>query len=259
MTRANRGGRGGRPAPRGGAGRGGAGANRGSGQGRAAGGTPPKTRTAATSVRPEGTDRSAVQVLRVGFVPGVEPDRFGARWSAGPRPARLETVPLAASEAEHALRRGEVDMCFVRLPLSEDADLHVVPLWEEAPVVVVGADNVLSLAAELTAEDLREEPEIPATGPDDAAERVAVVATGIGYTRLPLSLARLHHRKDAVHRPAPDAPVTRIALAWPRTADDALRQEFVGAVRGRTVRSSRGPDQGFSGQRSPGQGSPGQG
>ena len=81
--------------------------------------------------------------------------------------------------------------------------------------------------------------EIPAEHADDAADRVAVVATGIGYTRMPLSLARLHHRKDAAARPLIDGEPTRIALAWPRAADDEVRQEFVGVVRGRTARSSR--------------------
>ena len=56
---------------------------------------------------------------------------------------------------------------------------------------------------------------------------------------MPLSLARLHHRKDAAARPLIDGEPTRIALAWPRAADDEVRQEFVGVVRGRTARSSR--------------------
>lgn len=177
--------------------------------------------------------------LRVGFVPGVEPDRFARRWGAGPRPAALELVPLTAETAEAALRVGEVDMCFVRLPVAAPEPLHVIELWSEQSVVVLGHEHTLTLLDELSAADLAEEPEIPADHPGDEAERVAVVASGIGWTRMPLSLARLHHRKDVVHRPLADAEPTTIALVWPRSADDALRQEFVGAVRGRTPRSSR--------------------
>lgn len=177
-------------------------------------------------------------VLRVGFVPGVEPDRFVRRWRAGRRPAYLETVPVPLSTQREALERGEVDMCFVRLPL-ETEDLHLIPLWQERPVIVIGTEHVLSLYEELSETELAQETEIPAEGPDDAAARVAVAASGVGYTRLPLSLARLHHRKDVVHRPLTDADPTRIGLAWPRADDDELRQEFVGAVRGRTSRSSR--------------------
>ena len=66
-----------------------------------------------------------------------------------------------------------------------------------------------------------------------------MVATGVGYTRVPMSLGRLHHRKDAVLRPLVDADPTTLALVWPRADDDPVRQEFVGVVRGRTIRSTR--------------------
>lgn len=179
-----------------------------------------------------------IPVLRVGFVPGVEPDRFARRWRAGDRSARLELVPVPLSRQETALAEGEVDMCFQRDATARE-DRHRIPLWEERPAVVVGSENVLSLLEEIGEEDLTEETEIPSQHPDDAVDRVAVVATGIGYARMPLSLARLHHRRDAVHRPATDGTPATISLVWPRASDDDLRQEFVGVVRGRTVRSSR--------------------
>lgn len=178
------------------------------------------------------------RTLRVGFVPGVEPDRFLRRWRSGRRDAWLELTPIPLSQQHLALQRGDVDMCFVRLPIPTD-DLHVVGLWEERGAIVMGTEHVLSLLDEVSESDLAEETEIPSEHLDDAADRVAVVATGVGFTRMPLSLARLHHRKDAAHRPQVDAEPTRIALAWPRAADDEVRQEFVGVVRGRTSRSSR--------------------
>lgn len=193
----------------------------------------------ATPVREE--RMPAPRILRVGFVPGVEPDRFERRWRAGERRDRLELVPVAWSRQDEALAARECDMCFVRLPLTaEQAEqLHVVELWEERPVVVVGEESVLSLLETVTEAELAEETEIPARDRDDAAERAAVAASGGGYARMPYSLARLHHRKDAVAVPCAEGEPTRIALAWPRDADDALRQEFVGVVRGRTARSSR--------------------
>jgi hypothetical protein len=200
-----------------------------------------KSRTGRSTTGRSGAQDAPAElpVLRVGYIPGVEPDRFARRWRSGRRPARLELVPVPVSRQSAALGTGEIDMCFVRLPLSTEGDLHLVELWEERPMVVVSTENILSLHGELTGADLAEDPEIPSEHPDDAADRVAVVATGIGHVRLPMSLARLHHRKDVVHRPLVDAPTTRIALAWPRAADDAARQEFVGTVRGRTARSSR--------------------
>ncbi|MFC0675459.1 LysR substrate-binding domain-containing protein [Brachybacterium hainanense] len=191
------------------------------------------------------------QILRVGYVPGVEPDRFARRWRDGRRPARLELVQIPWSRQRAALAEEEVDLCFVRLPLEDDGDLHVVPLWEERPVAVVGVDDVLSLYEDLGAQELAESIAIAPQNLDDAAERVAVAATGVGHALMPMSLARLHHRRDAVHRVVRDAEPTRVALAWPAAADDALRQEFVAVVRGRTTRSSRGeetPSRGRGGQ-----------
>jgi hypothetical protein len=67
-----------------------------------------------------------------------------------------------------------------------------------------------------------------------------LVAAGTGYAILPHSLARLHHRRDVTAVPVTDAAPTRIALVWRVERDDADIQEFVGVVRGRTTRSSRG-------------------
>jgi DNA-binding transcriptional LysR family regulator len=71
-------------------------------------------------------------------------------------------------------------------------------------------------------------------------EAVDVVASGSGVVVLPQSLARLHHRKDVVHRPVLGVPATTIGLAWLVENDDPRVQTFIGIVRGRTERSSRG-------------------
>jgi hypothetical protein len=54
-----------------------------------------------------------------------------------------------------------------------------------------------------------------------------------------MSLARLHARKDVAARPLRDGPVSTVALAWRRDADDERTQTLAGIVRGRTARSSR--------------------
>lgn len=196
--------------------------------------------------------------LRVGFVAGVEPDRFMRRWKTARRDAWLELILVPWSQQDAVLERGEVDMVFQRLVSSEDPtwmaadgsplrpeagvpdeELHRVRLWEERAVIVVGDENLLSLHEEVGPEDLVEETEITVEHLDDASDRVAVVATGIGYTRMPMSLARLHHRKDAVLKVLRGAEPTQIALTWRRCDDSPVIQEFVGTVRGRTARSSR--------------------
>ena len=56
---------------------------------------------------------------------------------------------------------------------------------------------------------------------------------------LPMSVARLHARKDVVTRPVTDLEPTTVGLAWRVERDDDVTQAFVGVVKGRTARSSR--------------------
>jgi hypothetical protein len=70
---------------------------------------------------------------------------------------------------------------------------------------------------------------------------VETVAAGVGIVIVPMSVARLHHRKDVVHRPVTDVGETRIGLAWRRDLEDDRVEAFVGVIRGRSASSSRGP------------------
>jgi DNA-binding transcriptional LysR family regulator len=71
-------------------------------------------------------------------------------------------------------------------------------------------------------------------------DAVATVAAGTGIVLLPQSVARLHHRKDVVQRFVADLPGTTIGLVWRVDDEDERVQAFIGIVRGRTARSSRG-------------------
>ena len=80
-----------------------------------------------------------------------------------------------------------------------------------------------------------------AAGPPEAVF-AAVTAEGSALLGgVPMSLARLHQRKDAGYRPLLDAPTSSVGLAWlrDRTTEDV--ETFIGIVRGRTVNSSRSP------------------
>lgn len=192
-----------------------------------------------------------MQTFRVGFVTGATPDKWARAWREQ-RPERLELVPVTDAEQEQVLREGEVEMCLVRLPV-DTAGLHVVRLYDEVPVVVAGRDHLVSVADEVSLADLADEqlvlPHPSGWRPDaeqlawpemTAQQAVETVAAGTGVAILPMSVARLLQRKDVVHRPVSDLPPTTIALAWPVERDGERAQAFVGVVRGRTARSSRG-------------------
>ena len=189
--------------------------------------------------------------MRVGFVTGVMPDRWARRWREREGREPLVLVPLETHRGEAAVRNEEVDMAFVRLPVDRTG-LHVVALYREVPVAVVSREHVASVYDEVDLADLRGEqfvlgppdglvPEVEqvAFPPMSVVEAVEVAAAGGGIAVLPLSVARLHHRKDVRHVRIRDLPGSEVALVWLVERDDQATQDFVGVVRGRTARSSR--------------------
>lgn len=190
--------------------------------------------------------------LRIGFVTGATPDKWARNWrerSSLP----LELVPLTEDEQEEAVRESRVDMALVRLPVDRD-DLHCINLYEEVPMAVAGKEHFLAAAEEsVTTDDLSDEQLVRphASGWRPRAEQLAwpemtekdaieTVAAGTGVVIVPMAVARLFQRKDVVTRPVTDLDPTQIALVWLIDSDDEVTQEFVGVVRGRTSRSSRG-------------------
>ncbi|MGT2427349.1 LysR substrate-binding domain-containing protein [Amnibacterium kyonggiense] len=168
----------------------------------------------------------------LGVVPGVTPDRWVRVWRERMPEVPLRIVPV--DDAPAALRTG-VTMVFARLPI-DDPTAHVIPLWEETPVVVAAKDHPVRLFDAVTEADLADEELYP--GWDDAV--LDVVAAGHGIARMPQSVFRATGRRDVVARPIADAAPTRIGLVWLRDSGGPLVDEFIGVVRGRTANSSRG-------------------
>ncbi|UOE42678.1 LysR family substrate-binding domain-containing protein [Agromyces larvae] len=177
--------------------------------------------------------------LRLDYVQGVSPAKWLRAWADRRPDLPLEARRVDESAQLDAVRAGEADLAFVRLPVDEQG-LHRIPLWEEVAVAALPKDHDLADAESITLADLADIPHAPVQ--DDPAMTMELVGAGTGYAIVPHSIARLHHRKDVVAVPVSDAPPTRIALVWRVDRDDADIQEFVGVVRGRSARSSRGSD-----------------
>ncbi|MEV4687115.1 LysR substrate-binding domain-containing protein [Microbacterium sp. LWH3-1.2] len=192
----------------------------------------------------------------LGAIPGATPGKWIDTWKERMPRTSLDLVPLAFAYQRQALRAGEVDAALVRLPIDKDG-LHVIPLYDEVPVVVCAKDSHLTAAEELAAADLEGEVlivpgddvlgiRLPGTlaprftAPADTGEAIATVAAGVGIVVVPMSLARLHHRKDVEYRPLRDGPISTVALAWDADRTTPAVDAFVGIVRGRTANSSRG-------------------
>ncbi|GAB2852035.1 LysR substrate-binding domain-containing protein [Streptomyces deserti] len=185
----------------------------------------------------------------------MTPDKWVRIWNE-----RLPDVPLTleqvpAATASDVLLGGGADAGLVRLPVDK-AVLSAIPLYTEQTVVVVPKDHLVTAVDEVSPEDLADDivlhplddvldwerlPGRPAfERPATTSDAVELVAAGIGVLVVPLSLARLHHRKDLTYRPLTDAPESGVALAWPQDATTDLVEDFIGIVRGRTVNSTRG-------------------
>ncbi|MBE7324425.1 LysR family transcriptional regulator [Nocardioides sp. Y6] len=190
--------------------------------------------------------------LRIAFVPGATPDKWARHWRERFREP-LELLPVEEADVRALLEDGGVDMAVARLPVpGAGEDLHCVHLYEELPVVVVPTEHVVAGFDEVSAADLADEQfplgvpsGVPSRmdqlpfGPMTVKDAIEVAASGTGVVVVPMSVARLHHRKDVTHAVVTDLPTTQMALLWPKDRDDERTQAFVGVVRGRTARSSR--------------------
>ena len=193
----------------------------------------------------------------------------------------LSEVPAEATEhapiePKHVPENPFAHMSIVRPdrePASTDGEkYHSIRLYEELPVVILPVDHVLTVLDEVPVEELAEEfllqpaSDIPAyeevsrpwresagrivpEGLTDK-ETIELVAAGVGLYIVPMSIARFYHRKDLTYRPVAGLDTYPVHLVWPRAPKgeprseelEALLQDFIGIVRGRTATSDRGSE-----------------
>lgn len=189
--------------------------------------------------------------LRIGFVTGATPDKWARNWR-DQRREPLELVPVTEGEQLDGVRDGRLDMALVRLPV-DTIGLHCVRLYDEVQIAAASREHMIAATDdEITTADLVDEqlvrPHSSGWTPDaeqldwppmSELEAIETVAAGTGIVILPMSIARLHLRKDVVTRVVSDLEPTTIALVWQLDRDDEVTQTFVGVTKGRTARSSR--------------------
>jgi hypothetical protein len=182
---------------------------------------------------------SPSEPLRVAFVRGVTPDKWERAWNER-RPDRGIELSLTEPDSHVSIvKNGGADLAFVRLPVERDG-LNLIPLYTEIPVVVAPRDHAIAAVDEVSAAELEDEQLHEPVG--DIGAIFTLVAAGIGLVVVPQPVARQHARRDLVSRPVTDLEGTQVALCWPSSVGDDDRDvgDFIGIVRGRTARSSRG-------------------
>lgn len=213
------------------------------------------------------------ETFRLAYVPGTTPGKWARVWRERLPDVPIDLVLVEAADVPAALSEGRADAAIGRLPV--DTELFSrIPLYEEVPVVCVHRDHFLAAseadeavgAADLADEtmwlarddvlyspvgDSAARAQAPGRTPSDpdgnpleppasAPDALAIVGSGAGVTVVPMSIARLYHRKDVVFRRLEGGPVAPVGLVWPSDRTTDLVEEMIGIVRGRTANSSRG-------------------
>lgn len=200
----------------------------------------------------------------------------GAAVSETPVEVSAEATEHAPIERKDVPENPFAHMSIVRPdrePASTDSEkYHSIRLYEELPVVILPVDHVLTVLDEVPVEELAEEfllqpaSDIPAYEKVSRAwresagrivpegltdkETIELVAAGVGLYIVPMSIARFYHRKDLTYRPVAGLDTYPVHLVWPRAPKgeprseelEALLQDFIGIVRGRTATSERGSE-----------------
>ena len=172
--------------------------------------------------------------LRVGKVPGVTVTKWRGIWAERFPRVRLEVIDVDEQDQRRVLTDGQVELCFVRLPIDDDG-LHLIRLYDELPVAWVSKDHLAAAADEVSLADLADETVLTVVTP----HTIDLVSIGEAVLHVPQSIARAESRRDFIYRPITDAPPTTVGLAWLVDNPHELIEEFIGIVRGRTANSSR--------------------
>ena len=141
--------------------------------------------------------------LRVDFVTGVTPDKWARTWRDRSPDDVLDLSPIDEDDAVARLRSGVTTLSLLRLPIDQDG-LHVIPLYEEAPVVVVAKEHVAAAFDTLDITALADEvllqpaDSVPAWR-EAASADVLVDTTGVKNVRPSEVAGRLAGHKVYVH------------------------------------------------------------
>ncbi|MGV8851355.1 MAG: LysR family substrate-binding domain-containing protein [Rhodoglobus sp.] len=176
----------------------------------------------------------------VAFVLGATPGKWARVWNERLADVALNLVASEQEDAISMLRGGAADVALVRLPIDLDFDgdrpLAAIPLYTERAVVVVPKEHALAEKDSVLLSALSEENEVAG----DWREATELVAANVGVAVMPQSVARALMRRDVVAVLVENGPEWQVAVAWRDGSVDPHVEEFIGIVRGRTARSSRG-------------------
>ena len=171
----------------------------------------------------------------IGFMPGTYATPIIREFARRAPHLTIDVVFTSVTDQIDFLIDGQVDVCFVRLPLAEDT-FQIVPLFPEPRVAAVPSSHPLAGSAGAEIKQLFDLPLLqdpadvpewrgpagqrsPSPGPgrprhptvEESLERVAL---GAGVFVLPAGLADFYRRTDISYVPLSDVAARMVALAY---------------------------------------------
>jgi DNA-binding transcriptional LysR family regulator len=176
----------------------------------------------------------------IGFMPGIHATPIIREFARRAPNLAIDVVFTSLTDQVDFLIDGRVDVCFVRLPLADDA-FTVLPLFPEPRVAAVPSSHPLAGSAAIDVKQVSDLPllqdpgEVPewhgaVAAPPPAAplpapdrqrrptieESLERVALGTGVFVLPAGLADFYRRDDISYVPLQDVAARMVALAYHR-------------------------------------------
>jgi DNA-binding transcriptional LysR family regulator len=175
--------------------------------------------------------------LVVGFRAGVIPTPAIAALCELHLDLVVDVKRLEWDDQEHNLLSGDVDIAYVRQPITERG-LCLIPLYHERRLVALRRDHHRAKAEELWQSDIEDErhlrylqPLRPGGTPiRSVEEKLEHVAAGHGIIVLPLSATQYYGRPDVVYVPVLDAELDQVYLASEATRRSKLITAFIQVV-----------------------------
>jgi DNA-binding transcriptional LysR family regulator len=202
--------------------------------------------------------RGEIGRIAIGFSSSADLDilpRVLRVWRERFPDVEVELLALLTAAQVDALRRGRIDVGFVRLP-TEDAGLVLESIQHEPLIAVLPEGHGLARRARVRLGDLASETMLlfarhTAPGyhdvfigacrragftprllhPGSMQTNLALVSAGLGVSLMPASIRNLH-RAGVVYRPlAPPVPQVEMAIAYRSEEPSVILAAFLGTVR----------------------------
>ncbi|PBC75564.1 DNA-binding transcriptional LysR family regulator [Streptomyces sp. TLI_235] len=167
------------------------------------------------------------QRLVVAFSPGLHVSDAVREFTASHPDVVVDVLPLRWWERDVPLREGRAHVGYLRRPF-DDTGLRTVPVAHETKVACLPVTHPLADRPTLTSADLDGEAIIDAgRRTSSLEEKFELIASGLGISLVPVSVAGSYSRPDLVYLPVTDILPVETCLAVPQDGCTGPAADFL--------------------------------